>query len=113
MKARGEGDDRGQDGWTVSSEATNMNLTQLQEAVEDKRAWNALVHGVMRSRTGLNNNNTNLHFSASLGWLGIDSPWIQGSSCNAMTVSCWRCIGIAAQLNVQIGVLGFLVASLS
>ena len=26
-------------------EATNMNLTQLREAVEDRRAWRALVHG--------------------------------------------------------------------
>ena len=28
------------------TEATNMNLTQLREAVEDRRAWRALVHGV-------------------------------------------------------------------
>ena len=26
-------------------EATNVNLTQLREAVEDRRAWRALVHG--------------------------------------------------------------------
>ena len=32
-------------------EATNMNLTQLREAVKDRRAWRALVHGVMKSRT--------------------------------------------------------------
>ena len=25
-------------------EATNMNLTQVREAVEDRRAWRALVH---------------------------------------------------------------------
>ena len=30
---------------------TNMNLTQLREAVEDRRAWRALVHGVMKSQT--------------------------------------------------------------
>ena len=35
-------------------EATNMTLTQLREAVEDRRAWHALVHGVTKSRTGLN-----------------------------------------------------------
>ena len=35
-------------------EATNMNLTQLREAVEDRRAWCALVHGVTKSRTWLN-----------------------------------------------------------
>ena len=31
--------------------ATNVNLTQLREAVEDRRAWHALVHGVMKSQT--------------------------------------------------------------
>ena len=36
-------------------EATNMNLTQFQEAVEDRRAWCALVHEVRKSRTRLNN----------------------------------------------------------
>ena len=35
-------------------EATNMNLTQLWEAVEDRRAWRALVHGVTKSQTRLN-----------------------------------------------------------
>ena len=33
------------------TEATNMNLTQLQEAVEDRRTWLALVHGVTQSWT--------------------------------------------------------------
>ena len=32
-------------------EATNMNLTQLREAVEDRRAWCALVHGVTKNPT--------------------------------------------------------------
>ena len=42
-------------GWLDSViEATNMDLTQLQEAVEDRRAWHALVHGVMKSQTQLN-----------------------------------------------------------
>ena len=38
-------------------EATNMNLTQLREAGEDRRAWRVLVRGVTKSRTQLNNNN--------------------------------------------------------
>ena len=29
----------------------DMKLTQLREAVEDRRAWRALVHGVTKSRT--------------------------------------------------------------
>ena len=41
--------------WTDSViEATNMNLTQLREAMEDRRAWRALVHWVTKSRTWLN-----------------------------------------------------------
>ena len=40
------------------TEATNMNLTQLQEAVEDRRAWHALVHGVTKSLTRLNDKTT-------------------------------------------------------
>uniref|UniRef100_A0A670IN41 ribonuclease H n=1 Tax=Podarcis muralis TaxID=64176 RepID=A0A670IN41_PODMU len=35
-------------------EATNMSLTKLREAVEDRSAWRALVHGVAKSRTRLN-----------------------------------------------------------
>ena len=35
-------------------EATNMSLTKLQEAVEDRSACRALVHGVTKSRTVLN-----------------------------------------------------------
>ena len=35
-------------------EATNMNLTKLWEAVEDRRVWRALIHGVTKSRTRLN-----------------------------------------------------------
>ena len=35
-------------------ETTNMNLIQLREAVEDRRAWHALVHGVTKSQTQLN-----------------------------------------------------------
>ena len=36
------------------TEATNMNLTQLREAVEGRRAWRVLVHEVTKSRTRLN-----------------------------------------------------------
>ena len=44
-------------------EATNMNLTQLWEAVEDRRVWHALVHwGQEESDTTkcLNNNNKSI-----------------------------------------------------
>ena len=32
-------------------EVTNMNLTKHREAVKDRRAWCALVHGVTKIRT--------------------------------------------------------------
>ena len=35
-------------------EATNVSLTKLQEAVKDRCAWHALVHGATKSRTRLN-----------------------------------------------------------
>ena len=31
--------------------ATNINLIQLWEAAEDRRAWHTLVHGITKSRT--------------------------------------------------------------
>ena len=40
------------DGITDSME---MNLRRLQELVMDREAWHAVVHGVMKSRTGLSN----------------------------------------------------------
>ena len=45
--------------WLDSAlEATSMSLAKLWEAVKDRRAWRALVHGVTKSRTRLNNNNS-------------------------------------------------------
>ena len=33
------------------TDSMDMNLSQLQEIVEDRRAWRAAVHGVTDSRT--------------------------------------------------------------
>ena len=49
--ARGEGDDKGWDGWMAS--LTNMSLSELQELVMDREAWHALIHGVAKNRTWL------------------------------------------------------------
>ena len=51
MKAGGEGDDRGEDGW----------VSKLQEVVKDREAWRAAVHDVTNSQTQLSNNNNNRH----------------------------------------------------
>ena len=51
--ARGEGDDRRQDGWMAS--LTQLSLSELSEMVKDKEAWHAAVYGVAKSWTRLSN----------------------------------------------------------
>ena len=52
LRAGGEGDNRGWDGW-MASLAGDMSLSKLQEKVKDREAWRAAVHGTAKSRTWL------------------------------------------------------------
>ena len=51
LRARGEGDNRGLDGWMTSP--TQWTQIWLREMVKDWEAWCAAVHGVAKSQTQL------------------------------------------------------------
>ena len=52
LKAGGEGDNKGWDGW-LASPTEWMSLGKLRELVLDREAWCAAIHGVAKSQTWL------------------------------------------------------------
>ena len=53
LGARGEGDNRGWDGWMASLTRWTLSLGELRELVMDREAWRAVIRGVAKSRTRL------------------------------------------------------------
>ena len=51
LKAGGEADDRGWDGWMASPKSMHMSMSKLLKLVMDREAWHAAVHGVTKSYT--------------------------------------------------------------
>ena len=54
LRARGERDNTGWDGWMSSPTQWTMGLGGLHELVMDREAWHAVFHGVTKSWTQLN-----------------------------------------------------------
>jgi len=55
LGARGEGDDRGWDGWIASlNQWTWVSVNSRSWWWTGREAWCAVIHGVAKSRTGLN-----------------------------------------------------------
>ena len=55
LKAGGEGDDRGWDGWMASLTRWTWVWASSRCLVMDREAWRTAVHGVAKSRTRLSN----------------------------------------------------------
>ena len=72
LKAGGERDDRGWDGWMPSP--MDMSLSKLQELVMDRESWHAAVHGVAKSRTRLSDW-TELRLMRTIGAQGKAERW--------------------------------------
>ena len=66
LKAGGEGDDRGQDGWMASPTQWTWVWASSGSWVMDKEAWRAAVHEVTKSRIWLNDWTRTIYCSYNL-----------------------------------------------
>ena len=72
------------------TDSRGMNLSKLQEIVEDRGAWCAAVHGVAKSQTWLSNWPTTSVRNPHQGWLyGIRSSLVPSSRQGEHWVSSW------------------------
>ena len=55
LKARGEVDDRGWDGWMALPHSMDMNLSKFWDLLMDREAWHATIHGIIKSWMWLRN----------------------------------------------------------
>ena len=66
LRAKGEGGDRGWDGWMASLTSMDMSLSKLREIVKERETWHSAVHGVIKSQRWLSDWRTTLHLENRL-----------------------------------------------
>ena len=81
LKARGEGNDRGWDGWMASPTRCILSLSKLQKLFMDRGAWRVVVHGITKSRTWLS------YWTELTDWVEKELIEVQDSTC-PLKVSC-------------------------
>ena len=79
LKAGGEGDDRGQNSITDS---TDKSLSKLQEMLKDREAWHAAVHGVTKTQLS--------DLTASLSHCKMEPVYVHLSSSELWRAETWH-----------------------